>query len=227
MEYLHERIRRLRESKNLKQADVAELVGISRVAYSQIENNVTKSITIEVGKKLSRALQVPFNELFEIEDNTDEGRTLKLENENLRSKIEELQEIIVWYFVDGFMTVLQNFLVRESTSISEQIEESAKSERLKRLISRYQEDFKDDVEMGYYTVYQYESLIKQINRSAKFRIPNLNEDIEKLVSFIKLEVNKAVLQSYDNEIKINLPESLSDIELKPVPPERKDYHKGN
>jgi transcriptional regulator with XRE-family HTH domain len=78
MESLHEKIRRLRELKKLTQAETAEFIGISRVAYSQIENNITKNISIEIGKKLAKAFDIPFIELFEIESNVPQSEIDKL-----------------------------------------------------------------------------------------------------------------------------------------------------
>lgn len=87
MEELHDKIRAIRLSKNVNQSEMANSIGISRNAYVQIEKGVTKSISIEAGKKIAEALQVSFNELFEIEQESKIESELKGEKEELDNQI--------------------------------------------------------------------------------------------------------------------------------------------
>ncbi len=80
MESIHEKIKKLRTLRNISQSQMAKIVGITRATYVFIENGKTQNISIEVGKGIARALDVPFTELFEIEASD--------------SKIIELQTII-------------------------------------------------------------------------------------------------------------------------------------
>jgi transcriptional regulator with XRE-family HTH domain len=82
---IHERIKELRISKNLKQSDIAKAAGISNTAYGKIENGITESISIEFGKVIARMLQVPFTELFEI----DEGNNAEIKE--LEDQIKQLK----------------------------------------------------------------------------------------------------------------------------------------
>lgn len=86
MESLNERLKKKRNELGLSQTFVAELAGITQSAYAQIENGNTKSITIEAGKGIAKALNVPFSELFEIEHSELTGHVLS-ENEKDQFKI--------------------------------------------------------------------------------------------------------------------------------------------
>lgn len=87
-----EKIRQLRKQKGISQAKIAEVIGISQAAYAKIETGETKSISIEIGKGISKALDNSFNELFEIESNPknqDQIERILSENEGLKKQIEE------------------------------------------------------------------------------------------------------------------------------------------
>jgi transcriptional regulator with XRE-family HTH domain len=58
-----ERIRELRESKNLSQGDVEKRTGLLRCYISRVENGHTVP-AIETLEKLARALEVPLYQLF-------------------------------------------------------------------------------------------------------------------------------------------------------------------
>jgi transcriptional regulator with XRE-family HTH domain len=88
METLKEKLKRIRLEKKINQSEMANLINISRNAYVQIENGITKSISIENGKKISEVLKVPFTELFEIDNPAlekakSEIKALNEENEKL------------------------------------------------------------------------------------------------------------------------------------------------
>lgn len=68
---LNKKIRSLRKASGLSQAYVASVCELTQSSYASIENGKTKSITIEVGKGIAKALGVPFTELFEIYGETD------------------------------------------------------------------------------------------------------------------------------------------------------------
>jgi len=76
MESINEKIKLLRKQRGISQVEVAKAAGINQASYSNIEKGDTKSITIEVGKGISRALGIPFAELFDIEapkDNSEQS----------------------------------------------------------------------------------------------------------------------------------------------------------
>ncbi len=68
METIGEKIKSIRRSKGISQTNVADACNIKQSSYANIENGKTQNITIEIGKGIAGALDVSFNELFEIED---------------------------------------------------------------------------------------------------------------------------------------------------------------
>lgn len=91
MESINEKIKRIRIEIGINQADVARSAGIKQSSYASIEKGDTKSISIEVGKGIAKALRLSFNELFDIE-NADAVDSLKEEIKLLRKRIDELEE---------------------------------------------------------------------------------------------------------------------------------------
>lgn len=87
MKKINEKIKELRVEAGIKQADVARSAGIKQSSYASIEKGDTKSISIEVGKGIAKALGVSFNELFEIESPS------KKEIAELKAEIEKLQNL--------------------------------------------------------------------------------------------------------------------------------------
>ncbi len=79
MESINEKIKRLRIEKGLNQDETAIKVGISRNSYFLIEKGTTKTISLELGKKIAKALEISFNELFEIENLSYEKAKIELE----------------------------------------------------------------------------------------------------------------------------------------------------
>lgn len=101
MEGMNDKIRRLRKEKGLSQSEVAKACGINQASYSNIEKGETKSISIEVGKGIAKALGVSFNELFEIDlPNVDSRiKNLEAERDELKKENERQQREIHNYEV--------------------------------------------------------------------------------------------------------------------------------
>lgn len=89
METINEKIKRIRIEAGINQADVARAAGIKQSSYASIEKGDTKSISIEVGKGIAKALGISFNELFEVEilQNDSLINELKAENERLKEQL--------------------------------------------------------------------------------------------------------------------------------------------
>ena len=66
-ESISEKLKRIRREKSLSQANVAAYCGISQAAYAKIETGTTQNISIAIGKGIAKALQISFNELFEVD----------------------------------------------------------------------------------------------------------------------------------------------------------------
>lgn len=120
MESINEKIKRIRLETGVSQADVARSAGIKQSSYASIEKGDTKSISIEVGKGIARALKISFNELFDIEVslNTNNEDQLISEIERLKSisaqqeKIIELRNELLKSYEDIYtMVYKQSFVV--------------------------------------------------------------------------------------------------------------------
>ena len=94
MSNIHEKIRELRKQKGINQKQVAESAGLSVAAYSNIESGISKSITIEAGKGIAKALDENFVQLFEISSPGTEIAKFEIENKVLQEKIKELEKWI-------------------------------------------------------------------------------------------------------------------------------------
>ncbi len=90
METFNEKIKRIRKSRGLNQNEVCSQIGITQPSLASIEAGKTKSIAIELGKKIAIALNVSFNELFDIEI-SDNSKAINEENEQLKKRIGELE----------------------------------------------------------------------------------------------------------------------------------------
>lgn len=98
METIENKIKKLRKSKGINQHEIAAFCGIKQSSYANIENGKTKSISIEIGKGIAKALGVSFDELFEIDsdcsnqkDNTIRKLTTEISQINIRLKEKEYQ----------------------------------------------------------------------------------------------------------------------------------------
>jgi len=92
METLGEKIRRVRKQKGLNQSQVAEIAGITQSALASIENNKTNNIFLEVAKGIAKALDVSFNDLFEIEGRNQELEKMRGEISVLQDQVKSLNE---------------------------------------------------------------------------------------------------------------------------------------
>jgi len=92
-----DKIKRLRKSKGLSLKEMATLIGVSDMSLSKLETGKTKSITIDLGKGIAKALNISFNELFNIEYPIMESglvEKLQYENEALKQQLENYQLLI-------------------------------------------------------------------------------------------------------------------------------------
>ncbi|SHI95950.1 Transcriptional regulator, contains XRE-family HTH domain [Tangfeifania diversioriginum] len=94
MEKLNEKLKRLRKQKGISQKQISDNAGISIAAYSNIESGTSKSISIEVGKGIARALDIPFVELFEIENSKLVTPELESQLKKYEKRINELEDTV-------------------------------------------------------------------------------------------------------------------------------------
>lgn len=60
-----DKLRWLRYSKGFLQSEVAEVIGVTRAVYSDIESGITQQIPIDAAAKLAQLYQVPVTELMD------------------------------------------------------------------------------------------------------------------------------------------------------------------
>ncbi len=85
------KIRKMREAKDLKQADMAHPLEISQKAYSKIETGVTK-LSVERLIEIAQVLEVDVAELFKV--NNKEAQTESADN-FCEKRIQQLEEAIL------------------------------------------------------------------------------------------------------------------------------------
>jgi len=98
-----EKIKDRRKELKLTQKQIAEKISeispISQAAYAKIESGATVGISIEYAKGIAKALDVSFNELFEIENSAHENNSVEFEKkiEEHKNRILELEKTIALY----------------------------------------------------------------------------------------------------------------------------------
>src|ERR1700722_18621089 len=75
-----DRLRELREAKELSQGDIEKRTGLFRCYVSRVENGHTVP-SVETLEKLARALEVPMYQLFHAGTASPDVRKLKLEDD--------------------------------------------------------------------------------------------------------------------------------------------------
>lgn len=87
MKTIGEKIKGFRKIKSISLRELAEKIGVSDTALSKIETGKTKSITIDLGKKLCNEIGISFDELFEIESTNSEFKNLQSQLNSLYSDL--------------------------------------------------------------------------------------------------------------------------------------------
>lgn len=89
-----ERIKNLRNQKGISQTKLAEAIGISQTGYAKIERGDTENIPLSVAVGIAKALNVGFNELFDIDGDSRKIDGLINEIELLKNRISEKSLLI-------------------------------------------------------------------------------------------------------------------------------------
>ena len=141
---LHEKIKKLRLDKGLKQIDVAKAAGIKQSSYSLIEFGKTKNISLDVAKGISIALDIPFDELFEIDKPIKWKEDINYEINELKQQLTEKQKVVEtfksWYLV-GFIRSYSYHIYVIETLIKFDNDEKNKNEFADQLIAVMEKEF--------------------------------------------------------------------------------------
>jgi transcriptional regulator with XRE-family HTH domain len=76
-----DRLKELREAKELSQGDIEKRTGLLRCYISRVENNHTVP-SVDTLEKLARALEIPMYQLFHLGTVPPDVRKLKLEDDD-------------------------------------------------------------------------------------------------------------------------------------------------
>ena len=90
-----EKIKNLRNQKGFSQLKLAHEIGISQTGYAKMERGDTDSIPLSVAVGIAKTLNVGFNELFDIDGDSQKIDSLFKVIEALKEKNEELNKIII------------------------------------------------------------------------------------------------------------------------------------
>ena len=166
METFNEKIKRLRKSKGLNQTEVCSLIGITQPSFASIESGRTKSINIELGKSIANALDVSFNELFNIE--------LPI-NKDIAIANEEITELKDKIKTQGKMISLQTEMIELFKKYdAHNTNELKKMKRIQVLIKEVSSKFPNDA--------KYEEVMEAIKEATiemlKIEFPNSDNTLQ-------------------------------------------------
>lgn len=87
-----EKIKSLRNQNGISQTKMAKSIGLSQPGYAKIESGLTENISLSLAVKISNVLGVGFNELYDIDGDSQKIDSLNKEIEALKKRIAELKE---------------------------------------------------------------------------------------------------------------------------------------
>jgi transcriptional regulator with XRE-family HTH domain len=151
------KLKELRLKKGLKQSDISSIANITRGAYSMIENDKTNSITIEVGKGIAKALEVPFTELFEIETINQKKETDKL-------------KALVLYAIDKYES--NQLLLRQFQFDQTNNDEWSKFDEYRKNLSEFKKGIYETlINVGFCTLEDIQEYFNWIHNRGKYAKP--------------------------------------------------------
>jgi len=92
MKEIGNKISRLRKNAGYTQKIFAEIIGVSQPSLIKFEKGETEIIPIGIAIKISSELDVPFNELFEIESNNAVSRLIEIKYNHLLKDYDLLKD---------------------------------------------------------------------------------------------------------------------------------------
>ena len=167
MENLNEKIKRLRKQQGITQAEVAKIIGVNQSTYANIEKGETKSITIDIGLGIAKALNTNFIHLFEIPvaDYIDMDRRqierLYQEINELKKQFEQKDILIDLLIADkkslkqNIIFVLYGQLKNELDLISNNIKECTNENDINQQIREYNKKifyFEHETKKAYFDI---------------------------------------------------------------------------
>ena len=87
-----EKIKGLRVQKGKSQTQMADLLGITQAGYANIESNSKVKLSLANAVGIAKALEIGFNELYDIDGDSQKIDDLNKEIETLKKRVVELDE---------------------------------------------------------------------------------------------------------------------------------------
>jgi transcriptional regulator with XRE-family HTH domain len=100
-------IKRLREDRNIKQSEIADLIGMHRSNYSKIENG-QREISVAAVDKIARFFNISIDELVHLGE--DMPKEISLEDKSTSEQIKLIQELdieeknMIYKMIETFLT---------------------------------------------------------------------------------------------------------------------------
>ncbi|QIA06425.1 helix-turn-helix domain-containing protein [Draconibacterium halophilum] len=92
MNSISDKIVQGRKAKRINQKDFAQLIGVSQPSLIKFERGETDLIPLGVARKISSELDIPFNELFEIESKHLQLKNFTEQIDDLETKLQKLNK---------------------------------------------------------------------------------------------------------------------------------------
>ncbi|MFA5478942.1 MAG: helix-turn-helix transcriptional regulator [Candidatus Muiribacteriota bacterium] len=211
---IHEKIRELRQKRRLRQVEIAELIGIKQSTYSLIEDGKTKNISLNVAIGIAKALDVSFNELFDIEYKPEDTQIIEKylkENTELKETVQKNNQLIelLQHKNQELQKAKAGLELREEFRLyyeTDQKIKKSKSESDKEKLTNYQRDINkpfvrkkldEIIRSGIFSRYElfelffeYDPIVDEICKSST----NLNEELNRHLSqFINILPEESAL----------------------------------
>ncbi len=104
---LHNKIKSIREDKNLKQIEVAEHIGVDKSAYSKIEKGL-RSVTVDELYKMAQLFNMTIDNIINFEGNYPKEVTIEdktaVEQMQLIQQLDEEDKQTIFKLIDKMLT---------------------------------------------------------------------------------------------------------------------------
>lgn len=161
METLASRIKEYRQKRGLTQAEVAEVAGISRNSYILIEKGITKDILLQTAIGISKALSIPFSELYGINDMMDNKESDRL-------------KVLAFHSLDRYESFQSLF--NPYTELKSETEREEKFQEHRKRLREFKKGVLETmVNVGFCTLEEISEYYDYVNKRGKYK-PKTNTE---------------------------------------------------
>lgn len=108
MKNFYENLRKIRKSKGISQADMADKLGITQDGYGKMERGHIEP-SFERLEQIAEALKVSVQELLFGENSQEQVEKLKIENDLLKVKVEQANQRLI-FAIQSLLLLIENHL---------------------------------------------------------------------------------------------------------------------